>query len=93
MTVEVKSRDLQVFLNNSKRSQHMQLSLIRKRSLVRVQAGPQANNAQFAGKTQSIDEGQEQARPSFTPIVKIYPGCTIQAALIGAVYMVEDTVK
>src|SRR5919202_4144564 len=50
MTVEGKSRDLQVFLNNSKRSQHMQLSLIRKRSLVRVQAGPQARIPRFAGK-------------------------------------------
>jgi hypothetical protein len=35
-----KSRDLQAFLNNNKHPQQALLSLIRKRSLVRVQAGP-----------------------------------------------------
>src|SRR5215217_2257913 len=40
MSIERKNRDLQVFLNNSKHPRNALTFLIRKRSLVRVQAGP-----------------------------------------------------
>ena len=46
---------------------HPLLSLIRKRSLVRVQAGPPEKPLNLQVKHRSKDKGQEDSRPFLTP--------------------------